>query len=412
MSEETQDYAPEIIDTAPQVDTPSPISEDALRNAIPDEEKPSASIDEAIEKAMAKAQGKDKPEAKADSQSTDKDKEAPEVKQEKADSDGDEEKPKASNRGVDGKFVAPEKDGKAGEDEAAARAQSEGKHVKAPSRLLPSERDVWVNTPRRVQEAFERLEREIDEGATKHKEASDFYEQVKPYAEMAKSANTTVKDALDRYVAADKLLSQDFGRGMAQIAQSHGKNPVEAVAQFMRAANVLPQQLGEYLQRQPVQQQAQQDPARMALQEIQQLKAQLEKRDADMEEMRKQEELESRIRQTHEQLVSPYERQYGEAWADLEPMVAKMLQSDIIDRSLSPELRLREAVYAAERLTSPLQSRPGTEADPDTDSKVTQLPRKKQISGSPVASNHSTVKKGPAPSIDEALAKALRNATR
>lgn len=408
MSEEAQDYTPEIIETGAQADTPSPISEDALRNAIGDD-GPSDSIDEALEKAFAKAQSKaEEPEAKAkpDSQEAKKPKEEPEPKGEKADSE-DETKPKA--RAADGKFAPADVEGKADAPKAEAASQSEGKHVKAPARLLPSERDVWVNTPRAVQGAFERIEREFEEASVKHKEATEFHEGLRQYADMAKGANTTVKDALDRYVAADKMLAQDFGRGLAHIAQSHGKNPVEAVAQFMRAAGVQPQQLGAYLQGQPAQpqQQAQRpvDPvAQAALQRVQQLEQVLQ-------QQQKAQEVEQNRRYLEEQVLAPAMANMPR-FGELQPDIVKLLETGYIDASLSPDVRLREAYFLADRMRPALGNRSEPEADPDTDGKVTPLPRKKQISGSPTASTAKSVKKGPAPSIDEALESALRKATR
>src|SRR5690606_15514000 len=109
-------------------------------------------------------------------------------------------------------------------------------HVKAPARLLPSERDVWVSTPRAIQAAWERMETEHAAASEQYKAASEFHESLRQYDDMAKQAGTSVKDALSRYVEFDKAVAQDFGRGVTQIIQANGKNPVEAVAQIMRAA--------------------------------------------------------------------------------------------------------------------------------------------------------------------------------
>lgn len=412
MSEE---LTTEIIETGPIEDANAPLSTEGLAADLSAElaaeeaakaeakaaekaeakaaKKEASSIDDALEKALAKAQGKEaEPEEKAEAK---------------------EEKPKAQ-RAPDGKFVAPEKEAdKAGEQEAEASAQSEGKKVNAPARLLPSERDVWVNTPRAVQGAFERLEKEYEAKLSESKEAVEFRESLRQYDEMAKSANTTVKDALDRYVAMDKAIAANFGQGMASIAQSHGKNPTEAVAQFMRAAGVSPQQLDAYLQGQPApQQQSQQAQPQNKLElEVQQLKQYIQQQEQArlMAEQKAQEE--ARCREIEEKIINPLKAEMPR-FADLQDSIAKLLQSDIIDRSLSPDVRLREAYFMADRINPALYSANEQAADPDTDSKVTPLPRKKQISGSPSASSAKITPKGPAPSIDDALEAALRRATK
>lgn len=235
-------------------------------------------------------------------------------------------------------------------DNAAAKesggVSSEGK-PRIPSRLLPREREVWMNTPNPVKSAFERMEREFEQISAEHTEAKQFRESLREYDNMARAANTSIKDALDRYVAVDKLLAQDFGRGIAQIAQSHGKNPVEAVAQFMRAAGVMPQQLGAYLQGQPVQQQPQQqaqqrpqvDPvAHRAIQEVEALKAQLAEQQRQAE-----------IDRTEREMVEPF-RQSHPRFSELEQDIVFFLKSDKIPLSLSPVERLEAAYDMAERI--------------------------------------------------------------
>lgn len=395
----TDENAP--IESAPEVLTDQDNGATPLRHQ-PEQKapEPPPSASDAIKAAMAKVEADSKepePEKAENSQ--------------KAEKEPNEETKAALKEAEDKrkvKEVAPAEADKAGESEAEKASQSEGKHVKAPSRLLPSERDVWVNTPRAVQGAFERIEREFEEASVKHKEATEFHESLRQYSDMAKGANTTVKDALDRYVNADKLLAQDFGKGLAHIAQSHGKNPVEAVAQFMRAAGVQPQQLGAYLNGQPAQQPQQParqaDPvAQAALQRVQQL-------EQVIQQQQQAQQLEQERRETESAYVSfikPYEDQYGEQWEEMRPWVAKYYQSDIIDPSLSPDIRLRESVYEAERKIAPLYK--ATAADADLDDKPPAPVGKKSISGSPGKSSTSSGKPKIIP-IRDAIAAAMRNA--
>lgn len=385
----TDEIAP--IESAPEVLTDQDNGATPLRHQ-PEQKapEPPPSASDAIKAAMAKVEADSKepePEKAVKPEKIEKETEKPEA-----------EKPEA-------KEVAPEKADKAGESEAEKASQSEGKHVKAPSRLLPSERDVWVNTPRAVQGAFERLEREIEETGAKYKEAAEFHEGLKQYADMAKGANTTVKDALDRYVNVDKMLAQDFGKGLTHIAQSHGKNPVEAVAQFMRAAGVQPQQLGAYLNGQPAQPQQQQaqrqaDPmAQAALQRVQQLEQQLQ-------QQQQAQEAEAQRRYLQEQVLAPAMAnmpRFDELHAD----IVKMLETGYIDRSLSPDVRLREAYFLADRMRPALGNQ--SEPEADLDDKPPAPVGKKSISGSPGKSSTSSGKPKIIP-IRDAIAAAMRNA--
>ena len=297
----------------------------------------------AQDKAAAEARKAEKAE-KAEIADGEK-KEAPEVK------DNAEEKPKEEDKAAEEKpqkDVAAEKPDDAGEKETAKpTAQSEGNVDRIPSRLLPRAREVWWNTPGPVRAEFDRMEREHAEAAQKYEASTKFHEELRQYEDMAKGANTTIKAALDRYVGIDKMLAADFGRGLVEVAQAHGKNPTEAVAQFMRSAGVTPQQLGAYLQGQPAQPQAQQQPqarpqvdpvAQQALQRVQQLEAQLQ-----------QQQVASQQERVQADIIAPFAAQHPR-FEELQDDIAFFLKSGRIPTSLSPVERLEVAYDMAERL--------------------------------------------------------------
>lgn len=384
--------APEILDDVGDGPSTPLQHKNPTQEPTPEPVKaPSAS--DAIKAAMAKveAEGKAEPDTSEDEDAGEDDKPNDETKADVKEAEGKRQ----------AKEVEAEKP-----DNAAAKEQddlsSEGKKSWVSSRLLPKAREVWWNTPGPVRMEFERLEREFTEVSKTHKEASEFRESLREYDEMAKAANTSIKDALDRYVAVDKTLAQDFGRGMAQIAQSHGKNPVEAVAQFMRAAGVLPQQLGAYLQGQPAQQpqQVQQRPqidpvAQKAMQEVEALKVQL----AEQQRL-------AQIEQAHRDMVEPF-RQSHPRFDELEGDIAFFLQSGKIPTSLSPVERLEAAYDMAERINPAPVMPQGNLAEPAEN--ITRLPGKKSISGAPGKSTTSSGKPK-IMSIRDSLAHAMRNA--
>lgn len=230
---------------------------------------------------------------------------------------------------------------------------SEGKQVAPPARFLPKAKDVWVNTPRPVQAEVERMAADHAAELEQFAEPKRFHDELKEYDGMAKQAGTTVKGALDRYVAFDRQLSQDFGKGVASLAQGQGKQPQEVIAEVLRAYGVSPQEYAQMVTQNPqahqaqAPQQRQPDPvAAQAMQEVASLKYELASRD-----------LEARV-------ITPFiaaKPRFHELQGD----IAFFLQSDKVPRSLSPADRLEVAYDMAERL-NPSPNRPQTvSADPD-----------------------------------------------
>ena len=144
------------------------------------------------------------------------------------------EKPEAKAESEKPKSAEAQKPDTAAGQEGVEKAPSEGKQVNAPARLLPKAREVWANVPREVKSEFDRFEREMEEERETHRASKQFHDELREYDTIAKGAKTSVKAALDRYVNFDKQLSQDFGKGMAAIAQDQRKSPNEAIARRPR----------------------------------------------------------------------------------------------------------------------------------------------------------------------------------
>lgn len=312
----------------------------------PEPAKP-MSIRESIEAATATV--KDKAEAKPVFEAKAKADAKPEAKAEapvKAATARAEAKPSAEAE-------TPDTTGQEGD-----KLPSEGKQVAPPARFLPKAREVWVNTPRPVQAEIERMERDHAAEVEQYQETKRFHEELSEYDGMAKKAGVTVKAALDRYVAFDRELSQDFGKGVAKIAQDQGKEPQAVIAEVLRAYGVTPQQYAQMVTQnpqahqapQPAPQQPQQrqpDPvAAQALQEVASLKQQLAARDLDA------------------QVIQPFVAA-NPRFEELQGDIAFFLNSGRVPNSLSPAERLEVAYDMAERL-NPSPYRPQTaSADPD-----------------------------------------------
>lgn len=371
-----------------QEDATTPLRHQPEQKPAEPEAAPQAkSASDAIKAAMAKVEAEGEDKAKE---------EKPVVLKEPKAKEADGE------QGEEGEEVPLKKGDKADAPKAETSLQSEGKHVKAPARLLPSERDVWVSTPRAIQAAWERMETEHAAASEQYRAASEFHESLRQYDDMAKQAGTSVKDALSRYVEFDKAVAQDFGRGVTQIIQANGKNPVEAVAQIMRAAGVLPAQLGAYLQGQPTQpkqqqQQPQQDPtAQAALQKVQQLEKFIQEQQQKAEFAAKEQEIQERV-------IAPAMAEMPR-FNELSEDIAKILKSGMIDTSLSPDVKLKEAYFMADRLNPALYRAPDKAADLDDNSPPLGG---KSISGAPGKSSTSSGKPK-IMSVRDSIAAAMR----
>lgn len=238
------------------------------RHLPPDEVKPEAPVEpkrmstrEAIEAAIQdqdKAVEAKKPDAPAE-KAADPEKPADAAKPEKA-------------RGEGGKFAKAEQPGtepeldaegkpKAGQAESEQPRPSEGRGKQDPSartwpewkqnppaRFLPEAREKWDNVPDPIKQEFHRIAAESE---SENQRLRQEYEPIQRYAEMARAGGTTLDKALEQYVGMERLLSQDFGKGVASLAQNSGMNPAQALGAVMRAFNVTPQQIAQAAQQNP-----------------------------------------------------------------------------------------------------------------------------------------------------------------
>lgn len=88
----------------------------------------------------------------------------------------------------------------------------------------------WADTPLSVRGATHRVIEELQNGIDEHKQR---WEPLKQYDEMARQYGTNLPDALERYVAFEKLLNQDPIRGLQAIADDKGINLRAVAAHIM-----------------------------------------------------------------------------------------------------------------------------------------------------------------------------------
>lgn len=366
-----------------------PLSDNAFDAPKTEEAKPepkAPSNREALEKALGEVEAKDKTEAEAKAEEPAKD---------KAD-----EKP-VKGRSDDGKFAKADE---AKADEAAekpkterdgseAGRQSEGRdtpHREPPARFTPEAREKWISAPREVRSEVYRVVQEYERELGEHKA---FRDDLKEYEDLAKQHNVTIKDTMARYVNADRILNQNFGSGVANLAQMYGHSPVQAIAAIIQAHGITPQQYAEQVLKNPAQHvapmQRQQAPqTQQQAPEIQNIKSEIESLRNELASERAQAQL------------TPVIQKFADEHPDfhaLEDAIARILQDGVIDRiygpGLSPDQKLAEAYRIA-------GGKPTSHAEPqadDVNSEAENVPSPiagtKSVKGAPTGGKDPSVKR-------------------
>lgn len=325
-----------------------------------EEEKPSKPLStrDAVAKAYdeagkaAKEEGED-----AKAKLKDEEKSQPKAKVE-------EEKPAAEKAGADEKPAKAEKPAADGQEqpEGDKRAKAEDKpFYEAPKRLLPKAKEAWANVPNVVKGEIHRIEREHEQEVSQYRESHEKWQKLAKFNDMAKSHNTTVADALERYTAVDALLH---------------RNPIEGIRQVLQTVGITPQQYAQHVLANPDSHKAPPPPAapdpvaRQASTEVQQLRAEIEQ---------------MKLAQAAKEIIEPFAAEHPR-YHELQEDIAFFLQSGKIPQSLSPHERLEAAYDMAERINprsmspEPPAPRVAPEPEPAVDPRGT-----KSIRGAPSA---------------------------
>lgn len=117
------------------------------------------------------------------------------------------------------------------EQEQAAPEGEPEIRLAPPPGWSPQAKAAYASLPPEVQEAVARREYEVNNGFRKLQE----YKGLDEYVEIARNSGTTLKEALDRYRAAEDALDQDFNGGIVQLCQMYGVHPVQLAQNMMRA---------------------------------------------------------------------------------------------------------------------------------------------------------------------------------
>lgn len=155
--------------------------------------------------------------------------------------------PTAPVRGEDGKFVstkapAAEAPAKGEVAEAAKPTVPEAKPAAAlpshtanppPARFSQAAKEKWAEAPEEVRAETERAVSELTKGFEKHRAAAERDAGLAEFHEMAAKGQTTVKEALAKYVGMENLLRTSPEKGIEEIFKNVGLSPKEWAAKLL-----------------------------------------------------------------------------------------------------------------------------------------------------------------------------------
>ena len=133
-------------------------------------------------------------------------------------------------------YDAQQREQQAAQEQQPEQAAQELRLAPPPG-WAPAAKAAYAKLPPEVQEAVARREQEINNGFAKLRE----YKGLDEYAEMAKASGTTLRDAFDRYKAAEDLLDRDFRGGVMQLCEMYGVHPMQLAQEFASMFSGQPQ---------------------------------------------------------------------------------------------------------------------------------------------------------------------------
>lgn len=368
--------APQIVEISPADPSVNPMSDGLPPEVAPEvEETKPKSIDDALKDAFRK--GKEAQDAKAEAKVEPK-AEKVEPKEEATPEPAKAEKPRAE----DGKFQSREpkpepkptafKDAPGGFDDAAKKE--------------------WEAVPESVRGAIHRRTRELESGIEKYRADATEYEQVRKFSDMAKQSGTTLSAAVKSYVDMEQMLRANPIVGLEQIVQNMGlKGQNGQPLTFRQVAEA-------YLRRTPEQAQNATLQARLTMMERQQ-----------KEDRANQQRMQQAADQ--ERMISTARSQFPR-FDDLRPVMLGLVQSGAISGSSNDEIMRNAYEEAARRFPDAAHTgSPALAQNQHPAQRGVNPAGQKSITGSPSAGATPSGKPKKAPSIDEALANAIRRAS-
>ena len=338
----------------------------SLRDVIAEETKKDAEPKEPVKDDAEPADKADK-DGKAEGEKADKqDQDKPEAK---AKADADDVKP-AKERDDTGKFKAkaePVEDGSEAKDDKPG-------HYQPPKNFLPDSREKWTNVPRPVQRDIDNMAREHEAQVSQLRQATERYEAIKPYDELARSNGRDLRESLAKLSEIEDLMQANPYAGLNAILQEIGpKRPDGSAVTLFEVAQFItqqgPQKWQQIVGARP---QAQND-------QRQRVDPQVEALQRELAQVKTQ--------QVTASVIEPFKAAHPR-YEELKSDIAMFLKSGRIPASLSPVDRLAAAYDMAERLNPPsVVAEPAPKPSPDADGRVDTSSGSKSIKSAPGSSS-------------------------
>lgn len=359
MSEETE-AAPEASggDATPIADAPA-------ASSAPSE--PAASAADAVEQAFSEVFDEKPTEAKSEEQ---------------APSGGDRERDEKGRfkKAADQESAADQADEAPAEvaEEEPATEEPEPVVEDAPPGFTEAAKAAWAKADPALRADVTRSMGEMQTGLQQYQQA---FEPLKPYAQLAQQAGKDLPKLMSEWWGAEQVFRSDPIRGFQHVAQQLGLDLEDVAMQILEGGGAPPQQ-----QAPQVDQRYQQ-----LEQRYQQLEQRIDQRDREIAEQRVIQEIETF-------------KASAPRFAELEPMIAAVLQSPLVPQNLPPAERLKLAYGHAERL-KPAPA-PAAPAQPKPPKAQTPRAASLSVSGAPANGSNPT-RRRPAASAGDALDQAF-----
>ncbi|GLQ53759.1 hypothetical protein [Devosia nitrariae] len=258
----------------------------------------------------------------------------------------------------------------------------QGEHAEPPARFLPEARTKWANVPNEVKAEVHRLSKEYEGEIDRHRQATERFEGVKRFDDIARANGRELKDTLNRIVAVEQALARSPIAGLEMILREVGPrkadgSPLSLYDVAQSVARQTPQQYAQSLQGALAQRSAaraggqQRSPeVRAMAQEVRSMRIELAA---------------SRL----EPMLTAFAAAHPDYHA-LEERIAGVLTSGVIDKlygtGLTPEQRLIEAYRMAGGTAPSSRSEPPappSHSSADTAPPVHPEAGKKSVRGAP-----------------------------
>jgi hypothetical protein len=257
------------------------------------------------------------------------------------------EKPKR-DRAENGKFTAkvdpeaetepsPEDGGDDEQEPEQAKRPSEGRDInRAPAHFLPRAKEKWATVDPDVKGEVYRTIDNMEKGMKEYKESHEFRKSISHFEEMAKTAGTTVPEALQRYVAIDQEIIRNPMNGIALVLKSAGLTPEQYAGAILKQVQADQQNPAAAVERNMTQK----------LQTMEQRLAAYEKREQEQRAAQQQQQVYNELQQN---VIDPFREEHPRL-DELAEDIAFFLNSGKIPSTLPERERLEVAYDMAERL--------------------------------------------------------------